>query len=75
MKVRVQGCKQMFHLGDEMNLTLLMQESIIRACKALSVENTIMDLNAPFKVSGNLALPAPLLNSMTVWRAYTSNAA
>lgn len=48
-----------------MNLRLLVDDYEIEKFSVLAPHFSVMDLNTPFKVSGNIALPGPVMQTIT----------
>lgn len=53
--------------GDEMNLMLVLDMSMHRRLERLSPNLYALDLGAPGKLSGNLQLPGPVVNTISNW--------
>ena len=51
-------------MGDEMNLRLLVDDYEIESFSVLAPHYGVLDLNTPFKVSSNIAIPGPVMQTI-----------
>lgn len=52
---------------DQMNLTLLTDETMAEQFEELAPHKNVFDLNTPLKVSNNVNIPDPVLSSVVNW--------
>lgn len=54
-------------LGDEMNVELLLDRKEYEAFSRLAPHMGVLDTHAPFKISGNIKLPGPIMSTIVSW--------
>lgn len=53
--------------GDEMNCELLLDQKELKAFSRLAPHMGVLDTHAPFKISGNIKLPGPVMSTIVSW--------
>lgn len=53
--------------GDQLNVTLSLDNEVALALRALAPHMSVFDLNAPRKVSRSLAMPKPVISTIANW--------
>jgi hypothetical protein len=53
--------------GDEMNCELLIDQEELKAFSRLAPHLGVLDTHAPFKISGNIKLPGPIMSTIVSW--------
>lgn len=53
--------------GDEVNVSLLLDNKMAAACYPLEPKFSIYDMNAPLAISGNVGIPKPVIATISRW--------
>lgn len=55
-------------MGDEMNLTLILDRHMRERMQRLAPYLGVMSFKQPWTVSSNIKLPAPVITTINAWR-------